>query len=196
MKVISNNEFLRDFANLLLRYGPEPFLEIARILSDSEKIKVLTQDLIKLANTSKEIQENTNTSVTKPTRKRSETDRISSLISEISKSDTNKADLLSEFFEGLKSRHLLKSKNDILEFCSVLQIEVSPNSERNKMIFPIIRHIANLPFQEATSALDRVQIMSRGIGEEYSDLAKAIMKEHYGSQENPDDRLKNDGTKE
>ena len=55
--------------------------------------------------------------------------------------------------------------------------------------------IVNLPFQEATSVLEKAKNMSQGIGEEYKLLAKAIMKEHYGSQENPDDRLKNDGAK-
>ena len=172
-----STEFLKDLVNLLHRHGPEPFVRLAATLADPKERKKLVEGLRDLATVAGEMQLQQRPRTKQRSTRRSDAEKARSLLEELSQSDTQKAELLGRLYGELKSRCILSSRNDVLEFCSVLQFQVSSSVQRNKLLLPILRHLAKLPLQEVQIAYDKALSASGDTGEDYRLLANAIMKQ-------------------
>lgn len=171
-----NKKFLKDLVELLRRHGPKPFLDLAEALTNPRWREELIRGLSELAKIAEEAQPHQESSIKQLARKQSEVERAHSLLESLRQSDNEKADLLSQLYDGLNSRILLPSKADVLEYCSFLHFPVSSQSQRNKLLLPVLRYLAGVPLQEVRFALERAVTASEDSGENYRRLANTIMK--------------------
>lgn len=169
--------FFRDLVGLLRRHGPEPFADLAAALTDPEQREEVVRALRVLATTAEEARRYQRPRATQRSRRKNDLERGRSLLDALRQSDPQKAELLARFYGELRSRVVLPSRTDVLEFCSSLRLEIPSYAQRNKLVLPLLRHLAELPREELQSALDAAVRASGDPGKDYQLLAKTIMKQ-------------------
>ena len=167
------NEFLRDLARLLQRHGPQPLLSLMTVLTDPSKRAEIVTVLTELAKVAKGARE-----VNRPPKrgKAGKAEETRTLIEQLRQSDPDKAELLAQLYEGLSTRKFLPSRGEVLDFCFSLHIHVPSGAPRNRLLLPMVRHLAQLPLEDAQGALQQLLERTTKSGRKFERLASAIMK--------------------
>lgn len=139
------SELLKDILNLLKKYGPDVFENLARVLSSPTFGSHLPEILIKSAQAfgSRRLKE------PKPGRLK----QIDSILSGIKDSNPAKAEALREIYDGASSKDFLPTLKNIKALASDLGLPALKAKSRKEAILPLIRLLSSLQESEIKSVL-------------------------------------------
>ncbi len=145
---------LTDLAHLLIKYGPDPFSKLARILKQQETIQELIVILEDYAALSISLTSKQRRKKQTPSRKTG----IIHFLEDLEKTEPVKAQLLYNFNQVLLSKNALPSLKELKEFAADNGLSLVRAKARDKAIYPFIKDISTRPIQEIKSIVERASI--------------------------------------
>jgi hypothetical protein len=147
---------LRDLANLVRKYGPTVFSDLAVFLRNPEMVAELVAILetAETAGTTARTAE----SHTAPTREIGAKGRSQRLLSEIDKDQPEKARALSSLYEALTAKRALPTLRELRNFAVDNGLEAVTAKARDEAINSLLRGLATRPMEEIRSMLGRIRM--------------------------------------
>lgn len=172
-------ELLKDIARLLVKYGPDTFDALSRLLSKQEFI----EQLLEVLNTTSKIgrrskpQPSAKPSGTRPRK------GVDQLLGKLADLEPEKSHLLSTFRDDLLAKNILPSMRDVKAFISDNGLESLSATSREKAIFPLIRSLSKQPLEQVKAIVERTVSKSQGDDRTLEGWANIILKKPVSDNE-------------
>ncbi len=140
MKNRPEMDLLVDLARLMKKHGPEPF----EILANSIRSSDFARELADLLSTSASIANATTKKRGKPT-KREPMTSIGNTLAVLQRTEPQKYELISDFYDALQTKAILPTMRDIKAFALDCGLPEIRGNSRQKSIAPLIKHLILLP---------------------------------------------------
>jgi len=164
MKNLNEFDLMEDLVKLLKKYGPEPFCQLAKTMSEPN----FSQSLIYILDQT--VQNTKNLDISLPNRngKQKIEPTIQKVLLTVKQDDIEKHDLLQQILSDLRSGLILPTMKDIRYFSNLFDLSNVDRGSRTKSIVPLVRALAKLSTEEIK---EKEQLFSKNKSE-INDLEK------------------------
>jgi hypothetical protein len=145
---------LEDLARLLRKHGAAAFSDLAAFLRDPAKVDELTTILESSSSAGKKAK--LHKADYAPSRRKTASATPLQFLSELKRTDPEKAVLLIKFNDDLSSKHILPSLRDLRYFASDNQLRKVTADSREKAIGPLIRELSRRTIEELSVIFGRL----------------------------------------
>lgn len=145
---------LEDLARLLRKHGPGTFSDLAALLRNPAKVDELLTILEASSSAGKKAKVHKADSA--PSRRKAASETPLQLLSEMKRTDPEKAVLLIKFNDDLSSKRVLPSLRDLRYFASDNQLKGVSADSREKAIGPLIRELSRRTIEELSLIFGRL----------------------------------------
>lgn len=135
---------LQDLLKLLSKYGPDPFVRLANIVSSPEIMQDLGKMLTQLGRI---VEVNGKINTTKPI---GNSTSVRDLLASLKETEHEKYILLMDFFDDFQIARVLPTMRDIREFAANCNLPPVKQTSRQRAINPIMRTLCSLPLAEVS----------------------------------------------
>ena len=168
-------EFLIDLAKLFDKHGTQPFEELADLLSSPETIELWVNFLRESSAAARKAGFKQSGK-----RKRHPRHSLKSELEHIKSEDPKKHQVLTQFYDELRSKTVLPKLKDIRDFAHDYDLPIITVKSREKAIFPLVQSMIPLSADEINEI---TKSLPRSHTESFNDLegwAKIIIDEKRG----------------
>jgi hypothetical protein len=154
---------LRDLAHLLRKYGLNAFSDLAGFLRDSESVTELTMIL----ETTEAAGRKSGVPKSGVAALRGETtkENLLHLLSQVKKTEPEKAQILSGFYEALAVKRALPSLRELRSFARDNGLKPLSATSRDKAISPLVRDLSTRSIEDIRSMLKRIRLSDGALGD-------------------------------
>jgi alanyl-tRNA synthetase len=163
----SNKDLLIDLARLVKKHPPEEWESVINWFKDEERREKLLAIIQELAGVSKKIHD-------KSRRKRN-IPGIAYLLDEVRQIDPQKAELLRQFWNKLRSREVLPTFSTMRMFAEAAGLPIISAKKREQAVNELMRQFMNLPYDEIQDTLQKALIARSNFGEDYGRWVDLIL---------------------
>jgi len=140
---------LADLARLMHKYGPETFKALAQHISDQE----FTNQLVELLNTTARVSR----SAKRIAKKKSPKSELRSTLTNMAKSDTEKAALLIDLYDSLRNHRVLPTIRDMKNFAADNGLPPIKYTSREQALIPFVKSFLPLPVEDVRRYMERIR---------------------------------------
>lgn len=151
----SSFALLEDLARLLRKHGPGAFSDLAALLRDPAKVDEITTILEASSLAGKRV--GLHKADSARSRKKPAPATLLQMLSELKRTDPEKAALLMSFNDDLLSKRVLPSLRDLRYFASDNQLKRVSADSRDKAIGPLIRELSKRTIEELRAIIGRLR---------------------------------------
>ena len=153
MTMTPEHDLLIDIARLLRKYGPEAFEKLAMYLQDPKSV----ESVVQILTTSAQSARSNFPSDTGSKRKSKQTASIKQMLSDLTQSEPEKAQVLSTFYTDLLEKNVLDSLRGIRDFSMDNGLASVTAESREKAISRLLKDLAKRPLEEIRSIVKNVR---------------------------------------
>jgi len=172
-------ELLKDIARLLIKYGPDTFDALSKLLSKQEFVA----QLIVILDTTAEVGRRNKLRSTPRPRVAPARSGIDQLLENLAESEPEKGKLLSAFRDDLLAKHILPSMKAVKAFVSDNGLGSLSATSRDKAIFPLIKDLSRHPLEQVKVIVERERLQSHRGDRSLEGWANIILKKSHSGDE-------------